>query len=378
MRLLVLYQGKNSAENHPGYYCGFERLVSEGRLETHVPLGYLGEAEERGWDGFWDYAHQTAERMGADAVFLQFFHADMPNPEKGILRIKNLPNRPVVFSSLGDPFGRWTKRIPRSSKVASALSDVSFLTGMGYIAQQLAAAGGRNLVLMPLGCCQVRFAGAPPIRSGQPEFDLSFVGNRMNSRSPLNHFYWVARKRVEFVAALTQRYGRRFALFGKDWAGNPSWHGTIPYAKQHEAYQRSAVALGGMPNAYHDYYTSDRPFIASTSGVPLVDFWVRGVERILKPERDWWLARDLDEMFRVCDQLLDLSCDERHKLACEARRQVLASHTQYHRCAEMVEIVESLLAARRGGYLASAPQLKFLQPAQRAETCPPAIVQWRG
>ena len=378
MKLLVLYQGTSPATDHPGYYCGFERMMSEGRLQAHVGLGYLGEAKRLGWDGFWEHACRTAEQMEADAVFLQFFHADMPDPRPGITRMKNLPTRPLVFSSLGDPFGKWTSRIPRSSKVASALSDVTFLTGMGYIADQMAAAGGNNLVLMPLGCCQVRFASPPPPLSAQPEFDLAFVGNRMNSRNPANHFFWVARKRAQFVAALTKRYGRRFALFGKGWEGNQSWQGTIPYARQHEACQRSALVLGGMPNAYHDYYTSDRPYIAATSGVPLVDFWVPGVELILQPERDWWLARDLDEMFRICDQLLGLSCSERSRLAGEARRNLLALHTQYHRCVEMIDIVESVSSARRKGEKAPVPRLKFLQPSAPKQPRLPVVARWRG
>ena len=377
MKLLVLYQGDDAAKDHPGYYCGFERMVSDRRLEAHVGLGYFGEAERRGWDGFWDLAFHTASNMGADAIYLQYFHSAMPDPRKGILRLKNLPSRPVIFSSVGDPFGRWTKQIPNSSRVAGALSDVTFLSGMGYLARQLAAAGGKNLVLMTNGCCQVRFGSPPPVVA-QPEFDLAFVGNRMISRNPLNHFYWVARKRVEFVSALTRRYGRRFGLFGKGWDGNASWQGPIAYNKQHDAYRRSAVALGGMPNAYHDYYTSDRPFIAIASGVPLVDHWVRGVDRILEPTKDCYLFKDLGEMFRTCDSLLELSCEERNAMGGEARRRILANHTQYHRCVEMVDIVKSLAAARAGGYAAQSPQLKFLQPTAHGELYPLAVTEWCG
>ena len=71
--------------------------------------------------------------------------------------------------------------------------------------------------------------------------------------------------------------------------------GPVPYASQHRAYRSAAVALGGMPNGYHDYYTSDRVFIAVASGVPLVNHWVNGVDRILEPNRDWWLAHDQEE-----------------------------------------------------------------------------------
>jgi hypothetical protein len=130
---LVLYQARDAAAGHPGYYEGFERLVAEGVLSAHAAIPFYGVAEERGWNGLWAEAERTARSMQADAIFLQFFHGAMPNPAEGILSLKKLPSSPTLFTSLGDPYGRWTKRVPESFRVASALADVSFLTGMGGI-----------------------------------------------------------------------------------------------------------------------------------------------------------------------------------------------------------------------------------------------------
>jgi hypothetical protein len=378
MKLLVLYQANDAAADHPGFYEGFERLVVEGVLSAHAAIPFYGIAEERGWSGLWAEAERTARSMQADAVFLQFFHGAMPDPTEGIQRLKNLPSRPALFTSLGDPYGRWTKRVPESFRVASALADVSFLTGMGYIARQLSSWGSRNLVLMPNGCCQVRFSSLLHSQADAPEFDVVFVGSRIRSRNPLSHFYWVARKREEFVKTFTKRYGHRFGLFGNGWDGNPAWQGPIPYAAQHEAYRRSAVALGGMPNAYHDYYTSDRPFIAIASGVPLVDYWVPGVDRILEPGRDWWLARSQTEMFSLCDQLLEMPSSDRVRLGEAAREQVLAHHTTYHRCKEMIEIVKSVQHEHLAGRRAAQPNLGFLSGASVEGPTPDAIVAWDG
>jgi hypothetical protein len=44
----------------------------------------------------------------------------------------------------------------------------------------------------------------------------------------------------------------------------------------------------------------------------------------------------------------------------------------------MVETVDSVRAARRGGYSAPPPQLKFLSAANRAAQQPEAVVAWRG
>ena len=378
MRLLVLYQAKNPEIDQPGYFEGFQRMVGEGRLSTHSGIGYFGVARERGWNALWDETYDTAKKMEADAIFLHFFHAEMPDPTQGILKIKSLPNRPIVFTSLGDGFGRWTHRIPKSFRVASSLSDVSFLTGLGYQARQLAAWGSANLVLMPNGCCQVRFSSCHENANNEPEFHVAFIGSRIKSRNPAGHFFWTARKRVAFVDAMTRRFGKRFGLFGKGWEGYASWQGQIPYSQQHDAYRRSEIALGGTPNASHDFYTSDRVFIAAASGVPLVDFWVPGVERILMPGRDWWLGRDSDEMLGLAERLLEKPREERVALGREARRQVLEHHTQYNRCVEMIAIVQDLRSARLKHVRAPEPKLEFLLKTIPGHPSLDAVLNWRG
>jgi hypothetical protein len=377
VNLLVLYQARDAAREQPGYFDGFQRLAAEGVLKAHAALAYQAIAREQGWPALWRAAETTARDIDADAVFLHFFHdGDMPDPSAGIRRLKALPSKPLVFASLGDGFGRAAKTVPRSFRVASALSDVTFLSGMGYLARQLVRSGSSNLALMPLGCCQVRFSSPGPVLPERPEFDVAFIGNCIRSANPFSLFYWASGKRTRFVAALEKRYGSRFGLFGNGWRGRKSWQGPIPYDAQHQAYRRSALALGGIPHTTHDYYTSDRVFIAVASGVPLVDYWILGVDRILEPRRDWWLARNLEEAFRVCDQLLETSSAARAELGAAARQRILAGHTQYHRCAEMMEIVHSLREARNQGRQAAEPALRFLRPA--SGFAPPAILAWRG
>ena len=379
MRLLVLYQAQDAARDQPGYYDGFERLVAEGELEAHCALSYYGIAEERGWPALWDQAYAAAREINADAVFLQFFHGAIPDPTVAITRLKGLSSKPIVFTSLGDPFGRWTKTIPRSYRLASKLADVNFLTGMGYLSRQLAHQGTRNLVLMPNGCCQIRFSAMFDRTEYAPEFDVAFVGSRISSRNPVSHFFWTARTRQNFVERLTKRYGRRFGLFGHGWDGNPSWQGAIPYERQHTVQRRSAVVLGGMPNGYHDYYTSDRVLIGIASGIPFVDYWVPGVDLLFQPERDWWLAPDIDGMIRWCDRLLSLSHEERLGLGTDARERIFTAHTQYHRCRDMLRIVRDLRAARLRKTTAEQPRLSFLrQESHDRSSYPPAIVNWRG
>ncbi|MBL8212156.1 MAG: glycosyltransferase family 1 protein [Bryobacterales bacterium] len=378
MRLLVLYQGRDAATDQPGYFHGYERLASEGMLEAHATLAYHGIAAARGWPAVWQEAESAARAMEADAICLQFFHGDsIPDPTAGIQRLRALPSKPLLFTTLGDGYGRILKRVPASFRRASALADVSFLSGMGYVARQLAASGSRNLVLIPNGCCQVRFAAPASATPDRPDFDVAFIGSLVRSSNPLSPYFWASRSRARFVDACERRYGSRFGLFGNGWQGRKCWQGPMPFTEQHRAYHRSALALGGIPHFSHDYYTSDRVFFAIASGVPFVDSWVRGVEHILEPDHDWWLARGLPDMFDICDRLLAMPAAERQALGDAARRTILARHTQYHRCAQMMEVVRSVRDARRKGRLAPPPVLPFVR-THGTTPAPPAVVAWQG
>lgn len=379
MKLLVLYQGRVAERDQPGYHEGFCRLVSEGILEAHAAIPFVGVAEEQGWAGVWQEAYNVVQAGGVDAVFLQFFHARMPDPTPAIERLLALPSKPTVFTSLGDPYGRWTNRVPGEFRAASRLSEVTFLTGMGYLAEQLVGGGTKNAVLMPHGCCQVRFTGALQRDLYKPEFDVAFIGSRMTAPNPFGHFVRAGRRRDQFVRAMTKRYGRRFGLFGGGWDGNPSWQGRVPYVEQQDAMRRAKVVMGGLPNAYYDYYTSDREFIALASGVPFVDYRERGLSQLFRDGSEWWLSGDIDGMMARADGLLALPERERVEKAAETRERVLREHTQYHRCREMIRIVKEVRRARLTGQRARAPKLSFLLDASPLlEPAPPAILGWEG
>src|ERR1019366_3547492 len=141
-------------QGQSAFHDGFDRLVAEGHLEAHRDIPWLVTSDEKVWRDFWQSAYETALDMEADAIFLRFFHGKIPDPTAGIKRLIGLATRPTIFASLGDPFGKWTNRIPMCFKKASQLSDVTFSTGMGYLAEQLVRGGSRNVVLMPHGCSQ--------------------------------------------------------------------------------------------------------------------------------------------------------------------------------------------------------------------------------
>lgn len=359
------------------YDDGFRKLHATGELAAYSAVPFIGMLEQCPETVAWDRIVEQAGQMAADVVFLHFFHhRGIGDPTAALRRLRGLPSKPVICTSLGDPFGRRSARMPPSFLAAAREADASFLTGMGYVANTVARRGGRNLVLLPHGSCQLRFPNRPPV-DPQPEFDVIFVGSQLRPRNPFGHYYWVARRRSQCVAIMTKRFGKRFAVIGKRWDGNPSWQGSCAYHEQQRVFHRSRVVIGGMPNGYHDFYLSDRPFIAVGAGVPFVDFHVRGVEHLLEPNKDWWLADSLESYRAAVELLLERSEDERTRLATAAAEAIRHRHTTLSRCRTIVTIMNDILAARRRGTPCPAPALDYL-PAGRRPAAPGMIVNWKG
>lgn len=359
------------------YDDGFRKLHAAGELAAYSAVPFIGMLEQCPETVAWDRIVEQARQMAADVVFLHFFHhRGVGDPTAALRRLRGLPSKPVICTSLGDGFGRWTARMPPSFLAAAREADASFLTGMGYVANQIACRGGRNLVLLPHGSCQLRFPNRAPM-APKPEFDVIFVGSQMRPRNPFGHFYWASRRRSQCVAMMTKRFGKRFAVVGKAWDGNPSWHGQCAYHEQQSVFHRSRVVIGGLPGAYYDFYMSDRPFIAIGAGVPFVDYHVPGVEHVLEPNEDWWLADTMESYPSVVEQLLDKSDDERARLAATAADSVRHRHTTFARCRTIVTIMNEIHTARRRGTPCAAPDLDYL-PGGRRPAAPGMIVNWKG
>lgn len=360
MRLLFLMQGL-TVEDHPGYGDALRRLLAEGVLTDCVVFPYHGVAEKVGWDGVWREMLSTARDMAADAVFLQYFHGPIPDPADFIAALRDLPSRPVIAVSSGDPFGRLIDRPPKSFRSAARHADVTFVTETGGLARDLARSGAR-VALMPNGYCQARFDRPFDAAAERPEYDVAFIGNLHRIRNPASRLFRTARKRRQQAMALQQRYGQGFALFGSGWDGWPSARGPISYDQQHAVCRKARVVVGPFPNGGMDYYMSDRSVITIRSGVPFIDAWVPRVDRIFATGRHWFLYRDCREMLALCDRVLAWNDDERQAFGRRAAEEIAAGHSQYHRMREMVAILRELRRDLVAGRRPLPPRFEYFLP----------------
>lgn len=340
MNLLVLLQGQDPADQL-GYHTAFQAAVSQGELSSYGAYPYRGHGAD--WAGYWEDVTRYAYESACDVVFCQFFHdRSIPDPTAALARLRTLPTKPLIAVSCGDPFGP-RHRPPPSLLQSARMSDIVFSSSMGWLADELVRNGARRVVLVPLGACDIRFS--PEAVSQHPstgDFDVVFVGNRPGGRNATDHLFWVGRRRAQAVAQLSRRFGPRFGLFGRGWDGVKGWQGPIPYVEQVAAYRRGSTIFGGYPGSKCDYYTSDRPFIAMTSGVPLVDISVPRVDRIIGPETGVALVNRRKDLVRSIENLLEADESQRLAMANSAQSAAFGGHMASHRVRTMVKFLQHL------------------------------------
>jgi len=376
MRLLALWQGRAN-DDQIGFHRACEKLVREGFLEAYEGLPFLSADGMGPTNPVYQHAVARATELRADCVFLQYFHyRNIPDPELMIRAFRKLPSDPTILTSSGDSFGTWTRRIPYSLRRASQFGDITFMSGMGPMADLLVKGGGKNVCLMPHGFCQERFPAQEVPENKNFLWEVTCVASNYRVRNPFSYLYAHKKLRIQQIRELNRRYGKRFALFGKGWEGFPCWKGPLPYAEQASLFRQSRVVVGGHPGGSMDYYLSDREFIALAAGCEFLEFWTPRIERIFRPGEHWHLYRNNQEMIDLIDKLLDGSTRENQERLQATVKYMMEKHSNYHRLKEMLCLAEEYREAR-GLKMHYRPELKlFLPEVPWAEEKQHALKGW--
>jgi hypothetical protein len=347
--VVLVLQG-SAPEAHPGIIDGYERLRRQGAVSEISVFPVFGPQGVVRGDIFWDAVIQQANDQEASLVVFQSYHSRaLPDPRPAMRRLHRLRSHPFLVSTLADPFmnaylGR--PSIPRSFLQAAEESDLVTLTSMGALVKKVSEYTAAPIMLLPLSACQVRFGSAEGMLSDQEKaYDVVFVGSRNSSRNPLRPYHWFGKRRSRLVDNLSKRYGKRFAVYGSGWDHLPSACGCVPFVQQANAVCSARLVVGGIPFSRERYYASNRPFIQMTSGVPIVDVHVPGVETLLQDRVHWLLSAEA-KLMETVEEVLAWTPDARAAMGRAAAKYVLSRHTQAHRVATLVENVRRLRAWR--------------------------------
>ncbi|MDQ3557302.1 MAG: glycosyltransferase [Gemmatimonadota bacterium] len=180
----------------------------------------------------------------------------------------------------------------------------------------------------------------PPERSGAPEWDLLFMGNRLPDRE----------RRVEafFFRAAEICPDARFALGGEGWGDRlmpPNVHylGHVPTARHNAVNAAARLVL----NVHRDsmvengWSPATRMFeAAGAASCQVSDAW-RGIEDFFEPGREILVAEDAEGVARWVRDMDDAGA---RRIGEAAHRRALRSHTY----AQRAELLDAILRAPVG------------------------------
>ena len=346
MKVLFLSQGKD-INDHPGWHDALVKLKNEKFISDFLNIPFYGYAQKHGWDAFYEKVVKLCKDEKFDVVYFHHFHSKkIPSPRACIAKIRQLNERIVIITSCGDMFSyNWLMpHYPKSFKIASALSDIAFTTQMGKAADKMEKWGVKNIVLSPLGICQVRFKFLQDISTIEPKYDVVFMGSKTNIYS-FNFFHrawWRALLRIMVVKKLHKSFKNGFALFGKRWNFNFAM-GSVPFNEQQKRYLEGRVAVDAPPSWCTDYYSSNRHLIQMASAVPTVMFRSPRIEKLYRENEHVYYVT-LNTLIPKIKEILLEDKDRIKENAINASKYVMNRHTQYHRMKFKLDTVKRYIA----------------------------------
>ena len=385
MKFMYLLQGETIADQC-GFHSAFEILHSEGKISSYHVFPWRGYYKKNGWPSLFQHIYDLVHTHLPDILYFQFFHEpSCPDVTALFSNLRTVVPSLTIILSAGDAFSPYPlieRHFPIGFISAAINSDITFLTAMGRCSQYLSKRGVSNILLLPLGVCQDRFA--PDFSNSdnyKPDFDVVFIGGGGGwyRYDPLNFSFHSGFKRFRMVQALTKRYGKKFGLFGRRWHGNSSWQGEIPFSQQVNVCKNSQVIFGGCPGIYEDYYTSDRPFIQGTSGIPMVDWVVPRVNSLLRNNDHWYLVNDKTSLIKQIDFLLESDITSRLQRGKQTAYYINSNLSQLSLMRFLLRTASEVHLAHRAGKVAPPPDFDYFLPEinidQEAKY---AICNWIG
>ena len=347
MKLLFISQGV-TVDDQRSYAAALSRACVGGAPLEVVNIPFLGVLRTQGWEALWWQIVECAKAFMPDIVFFQFFHgfddrgADPTACLDGLCALKP---KPLIFASLGDPYGFNFpfRRIPNRVLMSIARrGDAFFTTSLGELGEYLAANGVKNIVFLPHAHDDANFVTGG---LGQ-DFDVAMVGSCLVTLRP-HMLPWTLGNslRRKYVARLLwKRYGKRFGLFGNGWRGYPCWQGPIGFRDQVRLFRSCRCVVDAPAPVTADYYASDRPFYIAGSGSPLVMQRIRGFERIFQDGVSAFYFDRLSEVTQACDRALSLDKSTRMRNQAETAKIVNGRQTFDQRVDTILSVAEALKA----------------------------------
>ena len=332
--LRLLYLPNEGAEgDQVGPRHAFRRFLEEGRLSAYQAYSYLVRARKLENHGMaLQELMNTAREFAPDVIFVQHITDAYPVDRAFLRQLKSLPCKPKLVVWEGDAFGKSIKKPDISLRAVMAESDITFLVGLGYLADAARAAGAKKVRLAPHSYDSIRF-DLPWNPPRQRPLDAVMIANLHSIKRIPGLYLPGGRQRKLLGRAFHQHLGDRFAAYGggTGWKGEAYARGPIRFDQQSDMIRSAWMSVAWDHFDDLPMYSSDRLPISLACGVPHLTNYQRGYSQVFGDIPGLYWFHSPQEAVDIALFLLSMPVDRRMDLGMAA-----AEHMRKHFHADVI------------------------------------------
>lgn len=309
MKLLVLLN-ENPAGAHDDVHRAIKNCNEQEKITDYIIYPFLAKlAEGRKEKEVLKEIVEIAKNFQPELIL--WMHIDKFNVNQdAIYELRNLNSKPVMGYWDGDIYQSLFQSVPNEVLKLSEACDVVFVQGFGDMSRKMESKGCRDIRYIPAFGDDKRFY---PIRYQHKKvYEIVLIGNYVTSRNPFRITLPGTKFRKELAEVFSERFGNKFAVFGYGWKGSFA-KGQLPYLDQHRIYSSGKVTVSVNTNN-GKYYFSDRLPIAMLSGIPVVQSYEEGFDKLFYDCKEIRFYKSLQEALEQCEALLNKSNDELNEI----------------------------------------------------------------
>lgn len=326
LRLLYL-PNEGTEGDQVGPRRAFERALSEGQLSAYQAYSYLVRDKAVGDHGLALAELQNiAREFAPDVIFVQHINGTYPADSDYFRALKSIPSKPKLVMWEGDPYGRLLKPLDATLKAVMAESDLTFLVGLGYLAEAVRKTGAPKIRFSHNSFDDERF-GTPWEPPRQRPLDAVMIANLHSIKRIPGLYLPGGRQRKLLADAFYNMLGERFAAYGggSGWRGKSYARGPMPYAQQREITRSAWMSISWDQFPDLPMNSSDRLVISLSNGVPFLTNHQRGYEVVYDGIPGLYWFHTPQEAVDIALYLLSMPVDQRIELGLAA-----AEHMRNH------------------------------------------------
>ena len=323
--LRLLYLPNEATEGDQiGPRRAFERFLAEGGLSAYLAYSYRVRAKAlESHHAALDELLHTAREFAPDVIFVQHMTDVYPVSQAYLRQLKALPSYPRLVLWEGDAFGRILKKPDATLLAVMAESDMTFLVGLGYLADMARDAGAPRVRLAPHSYDSQRF-DLPWVPPRQRALDAVMIANLHRLKRVPGLYMPGGRQRKQLARRFYQTLGDRFAVYGggAGWQGERYAHGTISFEQQGSMIRSAWLSVAWDHFDDLPMYSSDRLPISLACGVPHLTNYQPGYERLFGNIPGLYWFHTTKEAVDIALYLLSIPVDQRIELGMAAAEQM--------------------------------------------------------